>query len=98
VKPDNILVNWEETKLPNGMVGPPKLGKVIVSDLDSSLQMRGWSVYPTEEFRHVRFGNIRWRAPEMQTRQGIGLFSDVFALALVVGDVSHDIPASKWVL
>ena len=62
------------------------MGKVIVSDLDSALDMavRGaWSMHPITEFRDVRFGKIRWRAPEMQTGQDIGLFSAVFAYALV---------------
>ncbi len=88
LKPDNILLDWEETRLPDGAAGPPKVGKVIVSDLDSSFEMKGWSSYPIKEYSHVRFGNIRWRAPEMQTGHGIGLFSDVFALALVVGGLS----------
>ena len=43
---------------------------------------------PTPEYREVEFEYIRWRAPEMPTGFGIGLFSDVFARALVVSGPS----------
>ena len=79
LKPDNILLNWGDSK------DGPTVTRVIVSDLDSALDLKGaWSVRPKEGYKHVRFGNVRWRAPEMQTGLGIGLFSDVFSYALVV--------------
>ena len=83
LKPDNILLNWDP-QLPDGGTAPPIVRRVILSDLDSSLVMKGWAGRPTKEFRDIRFGNIRWRAPEMQTGLGIGLFTDVFACALIV--------------
>ena len=79
LKPDNILLNWGDSK------DGPTVTRVIVSDLDSALDLKGaWSVRPKEGYKHVQFGNVRWRAPEMQTGLGIGLFSDVFSYALVV--------------
>lgn len=74
LKPDNILLEWKQSQLPDSSRAPPEVGKIILSDLDSFLEMEGWSGRPTPEFQDVRFGNIRWRAPEMQTGLGIGLF------------------------
>ena len=91
LKPDNILLNWGDSK--DGLT----VTKVIISDQDSALDLKGaWSVRPIEGYEHVRFGNVRWRAPEMQTGLGIGLFSDVFSYALVVSLVERCIvPLSK---
>ena len=36
------------------------------------------------EGTHIRLGNVRWRAPEMQTGRAIGQFLDMFAYGLVV--------------
>lgn len=83
MKPDNILLNWDETA-----AGPPKIAKVIVSDLDNAYDVKGWSMHPTLEDRDVRFGNIRWRAPELQTGRDIGMYTDVFTYALIVSRVS----------
>jgi serine/threonine protein kinase len=84
LKPDNILLDWEPQVAPDGGAAPPRVSKVVVSDLDSCSEMKGWEMRPTADYRDVKFGNVRWRAPEIQTGFGIGLFSDVFACALVV--------------
>lgn len=91
LKPDNILLDWGDTK------DGPTVTRVIVSDLDSALDLKGaWSVRPKEGYKHVRFGNVRCRAPKMQTGLGIGLFSDVFSYALVVSLAEQcTVPLSK---
>ena len=84
MKPDNILADWEDPTSSDGN-GWPVVSQTLLSDLDSVYDMKGqWLVRPKKEWRHFRLGNVRWRAPEMQTGQGIGQFSDVFAYGLVV--------------
>lgn len=84
MKPDNILADWEDPASSDGD-GWPVVSQTLLSDLDSVYDMKGqWLVRPKKEWRHFRLGNVRWRAPEMQTGQGIGQFSDVFAYGLVV--------------
>ena len=82
MKPDNVLCNY----VPGADGQPPRITEARLSDLDSVYNMRGvWLVRPTQDLKHVRFGNHRWRAAEMQTGQGNGLFSDVTAFGFVVG-------------
>jgi serine/threonine protein kinase len=84
MKPDNILADWEDPAS-SDRDGRPVVSQTLLSDLDSVYDMKGqWLIRPKKEWRHFRLGNVRWRAPEMQTGQGIGQFSDVFAYGLVV--------------
>lgn len=84
MKPDNILADWEDPAS-SDRDGRPVVSQGLLSDLDSVYDMKGQLlVRPKKEWRHFRLGNVRWRAPEMQTGQGIGQFSDVFAYGLVV--------------
>lgn len=69
--------------------GQPRVTEARLSDLDSVYNMQGaWLVRPKNDLKHVLFGNHRWRYAEMQTGQGIGLFSNVTSFGFVVSGTS----------
>lgn len=83
VKPDNMLCDYML-----GGDGRPRVTEARLSDLDSVYNMQGaWLVRPKDDLKHVRFGNHRWRSAEMQTGQGLGLFSDVTSFGFVVSEL-----------
>ncbi|TAQ90759.1 hypothetical protein B7494_g934 [Chlorociboria aeruginascens] len=80
LEPGNILLNWED-----GPTGP-HIGKVILSNLDTSIYMQwAWGVDVTcaSWYKRGNIGSVEWRAPEMQLVAELGKFSDMFSYALV---------------
>ncbi|KAI1377917.1 kinase-like protein [Hypoxylon crocopeplum] len=76
VKPDNILVDWEEDDR-----GRVQIKKVALGDLDCALRLQGDR--PLRLPGANRIGNVMWRSPEAQTGKGIAKPSDVFSFGLV---------------